>query len=250
MIYDIMTVVRKELREYLAQRGGVTRSSGSRAGWLSLLVLVAVFGIFLPWQTGREWVETPVVILWAWVPLFLTTSITADAFAGERERHTLETLLASRLSDRAILFGKVLAAVAYGWGLTVVSLIVGLITVNVAFREGGLALYPLGAALGGLGVSLLAAGLAATAGVLVSLRASTVRQAAQTLSIAIMVLLFVPIFGIQALPPETTNRLMRWVEYVGMNGITLTAAGVLAVLDAALLWAGMARFQRARLILD
>ena len=83
-----------------------------------------------------------------------------------------------------------------------------------------------------------------------SLRASTVRQAAQTMSIAIMVLLFVPVFGFQALPPETVNRLLLWVEEVGMNGITLSAAGVLLALDAVLLWAAMARFQRARLILD
>jgi len=249
MISDIVTVVRKELKEYLLQRGGISRTS-VRAGWLSLLVLVGVFGIFLPWQTGRDWVETPVVLIWAWVPLFLTTSITADAFAGERERHTLETLLASRLSDRAILLGKIAAAIAYGCGVTLASLLVGLVTVNVAYREGGLALYPLEAALSGLGLSFLAAGLAATAGVLVSLRASTVRQAAQTMSIAIMVLLFVPVFGLQALPAETTARLLTWVEDVGMTGITLAAAGVLLVLDGALLAAAMARFQRARLILD
>ena len=35
----------------------------------------------------------------------------ADGIPGERERHTLETLLASRLSDRSILLGKVMAAV-------------------------------------------------------------------------------------------------------------------------------------------
>jgi ABC-2 type transport system permease protein len=250
MMGDIVTVVVKELKEYLLQRGGLSRSSGARGGWLSLLLLVAVFGILLPYQSGRDWVQTPVVIVWAWVPLFLTTSITADSFAGERERHTLETLLASRLSDRAILLGKVAAAISYGWGVTLVSLAVGLVTVNVAFRDGGLALYPLEAALGGLLLSFLAAGLAATAGVLVSLRAATVRQAAQTMSIAIMVLLFVPIFGFQALPPATVNEVMLWVEEVGVNGLVLVVALGLALLDAALLAAAMARFQRAKLILD
>jgi ABC-2 type transport system permease protein len=249
MMADMLTVIQKELKEYLLQRGGLARSA-ARGGWLSLLLLVAVFGIFLPYQSGREWVETPVVILWAWVPLFLTTSITADSFAGERERHTLETLLASRLSDRTILLGKVAAAIVYGWGVALVSLAVGLVTVNVAFGRGELLLYPLDAALGGLLLSFLAAALAATAGVLVSLRASTVRQAAQTMSIAIMVLLFVPVFGFQALPPATLNEIMLWVEDVGVNGIALAASGVLAVLDAALLAAAMARFQRARLILD
>jgi ABC-2 type transport system permease protein len=250
MIGDIVTVMTKELKEFLLRGGGATRSGLRGGGWLSLLILLAVFGIFLPYQSGRDWVESPVVILWAWVPLFLTTSITADSFAGERERHTLETLLASRLSDTAILLGKVAGAIAYGWGVTLASLVVGLITVNVGFGKGELLFYPFNMALGGLALSFLGAGLAATAGVLVSLRASTVRQAAQTMSIAIMVLLFVPIFGVQALPAETQARLLDWVISTSMNQVLLLALALLLVLDGALLGAGLARFKRAKLILD
>jgi ABC-2 type transport system permease protein len=53
--------------------------------------------------------------------------------AGERERRTLETLLASRLDERAILFGKLLAARAYGWGLTLLSLLLGAASVSLAY---------------------------------------------------------------------------------------------------------------------
>ena len=80
--------------------------------------------------------------------------------------------------------------------------------------QGELLMYQPNIALGGLALSFLGAGLAATAGVLVSLRAGSVRQAAQTMSIAIMVLLFVPIFGLQALPAETQQRLMAWATTV------------------------------------
>lgn len=48
-------------------------------------------------------------------PLVLTLTMVADSFAGERERHALETLLASRLSDRAILLGEAAALTSYGW---------------------------------------------------------------------------------------------------------------------------------------
>ncbi|MCC6191938.1 MAG: ABC transporter permease [Anaerolineales bacterium] len=253
MIADIFNVMRKDLKEFVLQRAGArVTAAGVRAGggWLSLLILLAVFGIFLPYQSERAWVESPIVILWAWVPLFLTSGLTADSFAGERERHTLETLLASRLSDTAILLGKVAAAIAYGWGVTVASLLLGLVTVNVAFGRGELIMYPPGMALAGLALSFLGAGLSATAGVLVSLRAATVRQAAQTMSIAIMLLLFVPIFGLQALPPETQDRLLRWVTSSSMDQILLAALAVLLVVDAALLAAGLARFKRAKLILD
>jgi ABC-2 type transport system permease protein len=254
MIADVVTILSKDLKEFIFQRGAVTmRGGGLRmgGGWLSLLLLIGVFGIFLPYQNGRDWVESPVNLLfWAWVPLFLTSSLTADSFAGERERHTLETLLASRLSDTAILLGKVGAAVAYGWGVTIASVLLGLITVNVAYGRGELLLYPLNVALGGLALSLLGAGLSATAGVLVSLRASSVRQAAQTMSIAVMILLFVPIFGLQALPAETQERLLAWAMTTSINQILLVVLLVLLVADGALLAAGLARFKRAKLILD
>jgi ABC-2 type transport system permease protein len=245
MITDVWTVMWKEWKELLVQRGSL------RGGRLSLLILVGLLGVFLPWQTGRDWVESPVVLVYsAYIPLFLVMSVIADSFAGERERQTLETLLASRLSDRAILFGKVGAAVGYGWGLTLISLLLGLVTVNLAHGRGELLLYPPAVGLGIVGFSLLGAGLVASAGVLVSLRASSVRQAQQTLSIAIMLLLFVPIFGGQALPAEWRARLAQALVVADVTKILLTVVAVLAILDMALLAAAMIRFQRARLILD
>jgi ABC-2 type transport system permease protein len=205
----------------------------------------------MPWQFGPAWITSPIsLVYWAWVPLFLVTAVIADSFAGERERHTLETLLASRLSDRAILFGKVGTAVVYGWGLTMVSMLIGVVTVNVVHGRGELLLYPpqVGASI--VVLSLLAAGLAAEAGVLISLRASTVRQAQQTLSLAIMALLFVPIFGLQALPLEIRQPIVTAFARAGTMQTILGVMLFLTLLDIGLLAAAMARFQRARLILD
>jgi len=243
MIADVWTVMWKEWKELL--------SHGVGRGRLTPVVMIGVFGVFLPLQTGRGWIESPQVLLyWAWVPVFLVSSIIADAFAGERERHTLETLLASRLSDRAILLGKTCAAVAYGWGLALISLLLGLVTLNISERGDGLLMYPGTVALGAVGLSLLSAWLAAGAGVLISLRAATVRQAQQTLSIGTVVLLFVPIFGIRALPPETQARLMELLQGGDVGQTLAVAAFILVMLDLGLLAAAMARFQRARLILD
>jgi len=245
MIADVWTVLWKEYRELLGQR------SSFCGGRLGLFFLLGVFGVFLPWQFGRGWVESPsVLVFWAWVPLMLVTTVVADTFAGERERHTLETLLASRLSDRAILFGKVGGAVAYGWGLTLIALFLGVLTVNLAYGRGELLLYPPLIALAGVVLALLAAGLAAAAGVLVSLRAATVRQAQQSLSIPIMLLLFVFVFGLRALPDDWRAVLVVTLLGLGPTAVMFLAAAVLAVLDAVLLAVAMARFQRARLILD
>lgn len=245
MIADTLTVMWKEWKELLPQGGRVRR------GTLSLLIFVAVLGVFLPWQMGRDWVESPtVLVFWLYVPPLMVASVIADSFAGERERQTLETLLASCLSDRAILFGKVSAALGYGWGLTLVSLPLGLVTVNLAHGRGELLLHPPIVGFGMVGLSLLGAGLVASAGVLVSLRASTVRQAQQTLSMAVMLLLFVPGFGAQALPAEWKARLVQALVVAGLTKIVLIVVAVLAVVDMGLLAAAMVRFQRARLILD
>lgn len=243
MMADIRTVLWKETSEILQQ-------GGSR-GWLNLLIIVGVFGVFLPLQMGRAWVESPLTLLyWTWLPFFLVTGVIADSFAGERERHTLETLLASRLSDQAILIGKVCAGVLYGWGLTLVSLAAGVVTVNLAAGGSEFLFYPPAVAVGILGISLLAAGLVAGVGVLVSLRAATVRQAAQGLSIAIMLVLFVPIFGVQALPREWQMRIFEATMTAGTARIMAVAVAILALLDTVVLAATKARFRRARLILD
>ena len=137
MITDILTVAWKELREMLVQGDPRGRSK------MSLILLVVIFGIVLPLQNGRDWINSPISILvWGWMPFLWVSGIVADSFAGERERHTLKSLLSTRLSDRAILFGKLLAALLYGCILTWIILLVSLITVNVAYARGGAAAFP------------------------------------------------------------------------------------------------------------
>ena len=245
MIADVGTVMWKEWKELIALR------SSTRGGWLSLLFSVGVLGIVPVLQMGPASLESPMLLAFAgWLPLMMVSSLVADSFAGERERHTLETLLASRLPDRAILLGKVGAAVSYGWGIALATLLLTLVTVNVAYSgEGPLFFSPL-IGLGSAVVGLLTAGLAAGAGVLVSLRAPTVRQAAQTMRLASIVLMLVPLFGGQVLPVAWRARLLMALATVDVTNVVLVGAGVLILLDAVLLAAAMARFQRARLILD
>ncbi len=153
---------------------------------------MGVLGILLPIQFGPEWVESASQkIIWGWLSFLLVSGVITDSFAGECERHTLETLLASHLSDRAILFGKVAAAISYGWGLTMICMLLGFITVNLVHGKSQLLMYRWEIGLGTIDFSSLIASLASGLGVLVSLRASTVRQAQQTFSFTFM-LLFIP----------------------------------------------------------
>ncbi|MGI5835634.1 MAG: ABC transporter permease subunit [Chloroflexota bacterium] len=244
MISDIGTIMWKEGKEILAIYGS------RRGGALGMLIFIGLLGIYWPLQAGRDWVTSPVSLAyWVWVPPFLVSTVVADSFAGERERHTLETLLATRLPDRAILLGKIAAAVAYGWGFTLMVMLLGLVAVNVVHGRGQLLLYPLGVVLSGTVLSVLAALMAATIGVLVSLQASTVRQAQQSLSIGLLVLVFVPIVGIQLIPSDIRERFLEMAVNAGVEQLVALAAAFLLSFDVGLLLATIARFQRSKLII-
>jgi ABC-2 type transport system permease protein len=242
MLSDITTIIWKEAKILL---------QGESRGRLWPLIFLVAFGVFLPLQTGRAWLETPVALaFWLWIPPILVSTWVADSFAGERERHTLETLLASRLSDRAILFGKIGAVVGYAWGILLLAILLGLVTVNMAHWSGGLMLYLPVVGIGGVVGSLLMAILAASAGVLVSLRASTVKQAQQTIGIAVFALAWVPIIALNAVPDEWKQGAVQLLTSSDIGVVLLAVGGVLLAVDLALVGAAMARFQRARMILD
>ncbi|NMC55319.1 MAG: ABC transporter permease subunit [Chloroflexi bacterium] len=248
MITDVLVVMSKEIKEFLLQRG-----ESRRSGWVNILVVLGLLGVYMPVMSKAEWLTNPVVSLsWSWLPIFLTSAMITDSFAGERERHTLGTLLASRLSDQAILFGKILAAVVYACGLTLASLLLGAVTVNVITWGEGLRFYALLSFAGAMLLMVLVALLMSSVGVLVSLRSATVRSAYQKLSLAIMAVWVVPMLVLQFLPKETIAGWMDSLAGMQINlGLVLLGVGaVLAVIDAVLLAVARARFQRSRLILD
>lgn len=243
MIRDVLTVGWKEWRELNAP--------GSRdTGVVGLLLFVGILGLFLPYQVGRSWLSAPWVLLfWIWIPIFLMTTITADTFAGERERGTLGSLLATRLPDRAILAGKMGAAVLYVWGATLLSVPLSLIAINMK-APGGIALYTSAQLSTVTGIALLASIFGGALGVLVSLRAPTVRQAQQTFSLGVLAAFIVPVFGIQMLPAAARTGLVTALLIGDPARVAIVLAVSLAVLDAVLVSAAMVRFRRGRLMLN
>jgi ABC-2 type transport system permease protein len=244
MIIDIYTILWKELKELLIQRGRF------RGGLLGLLFFIVVLGILMPVQFGPTWLESAIpLIYWSWIPFMMVNSVIADTFAGERERHTLETLLASRLSDRAILFGKIASAIVYGWGLTMVCVLLGLVSINLVYSRGQIILYPLDVGLAIPVFSFLIAGLASGLGVLISLRSATVRQAQQTFSI-VFYLFFVPMFLLPLLPENITRRVFTFLLSTNLQVIAVLAFIFLISANIVLIYIATLRFKRNRLILD
>lgn len=236
---DIWTMMWKESKDLLFQ-GGWRASIGP-------LLLIGIIGIYLPLQFGLQWLALSPIEMFVilWIPFFVIINFIGDAIAGERERHTLETLLASRIADRAILLGKVIVTVGYAGGMALGGLLLGLMLVNLFRGNGGgwMFYHPFGLFLEALALILVTCILGASAGVLVSLRASTVRQAQQILSIGTLVLVFGGIFALRALPAN-------FVASLTYSQFLLLVTAVFTVLDVILLGASLVSFRRSRLIVS
>ncbi len=255
MIVDIWTVMVKEWREYLAG-SSVGGGSGRGRGVIGVLLIIGVISVLLPLQMGRALITSgaPVIVDGLYLPLIILLNVIADSFAGERERHTLETLLASRLSDRAILFGKVGAAVAFGAALSLIAALAQAVVANLSPKNAGstsgLTFYPVGSVVAIVVLALLTALLASSAGCLVSLRATTTRQAQVNLGVGFMVLIFVPFIAYQLLPHQTQVAILAALNSTSPTQLFLIFAAGLFAVDAALLLIALARFQRTRMILS
>jgi len=243
LLSDMGTILWKEWREMFSQKG----LRGAITNWA---VMVGLSGVFMPVNFGPAWLISPLhLLLWSWLPMLAVMQIVSDTFAGERERHTLETLLATRLPDGAILLGKIISVVLYGWSIQVAGLLLGWIAVNAAYWNGALRFFSTPILLGVVPLTMLAVVLVACIGTLVSLRSATVRQAYQKMSIAFLIIVFVPILAIQVLPGASAvvAGLVRTDPDPSTYAVALL---ILAVLDAGTLIYSARRFQRATLILE
>jgi ABC-2 type transport system permease protein len=239
MLADIQTVLWKERRAALHQQGG-------RARVLLTLLTPLVFAVLLPWQMGQDFfydrvIPTAIAII---MPIVMIALTIPASFAGEREQHTLETLLASRLPDRAILFGKMGFGFLLGWGMGALVLLLGAVVVNLGHWNGSVSFFRWQDFLIYLSVSFLVSLVVAATGVLVSLKAPTVQDAAQQL----MMIFLLPGILLQVVGIFFLDRLDEVIPRMNGDLILGGLLSVLLVLAIVTLLLAMARFQRAKLI--
>jgi ABC-2 type transport system permease protein len=246
VIDDILTVIWKEWKELAKQGSPRTRGTGL------MIFFIIIYGVVNPWVLGDRYLTgiSPFMGLGS-ILLVVTVSATVDSFAGERERHTLETLLSTRLSDDAILFGKLLASSAYACVAMLASLLLGLITVNLTrIEHGKFLLFSPRQAVTLLTSLGLATVLASVAAVLVSLHAATVRQASQILAFGSVIIVMTAILGFQSLPEPWQRPIMQMFRPESLLQSEILIGLFVAVLDGALVFVACLRFRRAQLILD
>ena len=244
-VTDIITVTRKEWLEFRDQLLRLRR------GGLSAVIVLLMLGIFTPLQMGPLWLTSPLMLAyWPLLSSGMVSTLIADAFAGERERHTLETLLATRLSDTSILLGKILAAIMYGLLFTSANIIVGVVTLSIAHFDKGIQAPPAAHIGYMLTLVTLACSTLAGTGVFISLKAATVRQAQQTLGIIMMVLFIGPVLFIQFLDSQDRMTMATRLASLGTLRLVGWTSAVLFTVSVILILMAMARFKRGKLTLD
>jgi len=244
MIGDITTVMTKEWREFFSSGGD------RRSGLIVLFIIAAILGVYLPFRMGQPWITSPFMVLSysIYLPLILVINTIADSIAGERERHTLEPLLASRLSDRAIILGKLGAVVGYSLAFTIITALIAMIAANL-HGDGSFQVYPVGVFGSIVAFALLVSLLLASVGVLVSLRASSVRQAQLAMSAALIVVILLPLLIYSTLSDTARQQFNSWIASANWATVGEIAV-VLILIDFIFIAVVILRFQRSRLILS
>jgi len=129
-------------------------------------------------------------------------------------------------------------------------LITGMISLSLFHGRGAMVLYPAHIGFGVLGFGLLVSLFAAGAGVLASMYAASVQQAQQRLGLLVVWLLPVAFFIGPLAPVEWKIALAQ--ALTPLNGAYLVPVVFLSLclIDSLLIAVALARFRRARLILD
>jgi ABC-2 type transport system permease protein len=188
----LVGLVKKELLEIFGDR------QARRGGLVQGVVSILVLGVFVPGSQAGLWVRSDpgAIFFFGFLPGIAAASIAADSFAGERERHTLETLLATPLAERTILVGKIAAAVTFGFLITTLGLIVALVTVRMASPLFAPTVIEVA---GALGAGLVSALLMSAVATVVSMKVTAARSAQQITSIGSMIVMFTSLAAGKAL---------------------------------------------------
>jgi ABC-type transport system involved in multi-copper enzyme maturation permease subunit len=236
---EILVVTRKEFREQLRQRRDVLRYI-----WFAV-----VFGGLFPLSSMGQGHEALVVgsLPWlAYAGIVTASGTTVGAFFLERQRGTLETLLATPLSDLAIFAGKVIFSLFISLLSVFAAVAVELLAVNVALLAAPHSLR--GASVPFNLPPLVYFALFVTgplflvyvigAGTLISLRVRSIRTA--------------NLLGLlSTLPLAVPVGLVALVARPGLNwGFVVALTGVMVVVDAVALRLALGLFSRETVVLN
>lgn len=238
-------------KEWQELNGQLSKRRANR--WVGV-ALFFVTGTMLRLSSESSWTDgTTVLLFWLMIPYLFTSQMIADSFAGERERHTLETLLASPLPDRAIYYGKLLTPTLVVWVGIQLWILYTLLVFNLSAFGDGVQMFMLEVVISGPILSFLMALTISAVGVLASLHAPSVQSAQTRIGMILMVIFAVPLVAggvVFTLPAEQIQAIIDALSSLGLVGGLVIGTLVLIGLAYGLTQYGLYRFRRSRMILD
>jgi len=213
---------------------------------MNIILVVSLVGIIPPSEAGiMMMIISPMVpSLIGIFSIIPTTMISANAFVGEREQNTLEPLLCTPLSDRALLWGKTLSGAIPSLIILVSSTIASVVGIAILTVAMG---YPMLIILDLPGIFLLTtavpimifAVIAVT--IIVSSRVTRVYEAYQMTTMIILVFMIPMILPMMGIETGTPSPDLAWFS----NITTL----IIAVLVFVIGWAlALKLFNRDKLV--
>jgi ABC-2 type transport system permease protein len=248
LVAQTLVIMRKE---WIDIKSTLFSYHNLQAGIWPILLFCVAFGIYEPLRIGPDWMQSPIMVfsLSVLVPFVAIGFISPYSFVGERKRGTLEPLLATPVSDQAILFGKIGIAVLYGWGVSIISMLSGLFT--LFFSTGKFLLYPPGIAIPTLLLSLFFSLLTSIIGTNSSLYAKTQLEAQNNLGMALFIPIVLPAFFVGPFMPEAWKVIIVQIAaQLGIANLLLILAVLLFIVDNIYMVIALGRFHRKLLIFD
>ncbi len=171
------------------------------------------------------------------MPIAIASTAAAFSIVGEKQQRTLEPILATPITDRQLLLGKLIASIVPTVATTWAAGAAAILIVDVVFASRGLA-APLPDRFWLLGLLVLAPALAATVALVtmrLSARSSDPQATVQTSALAILpgFLLLIAVFG----------KLLTFYFPA-----LVAACGLVLLLDAALFRMNVVRFRREEIL--
>lgn len=250
LIRQITVILRKEWEDINSTFFSYHNFS---AGIWPILLICVAFGFYEPLRIGPEWLQsnTMVISISLLIPFITIGFISPYSFVGERMRGTLEPLLASPVSDQAILFGKIGIAILFGWGVTLIVMLLGLGVINIFLANGNFLFYLPELAMPTLLLSLLFSILVATIGTNSSLYAKTILEAQRILVTTLFIPILLPSFFLSPFMPEDWKVLIvQIITQLGTNTLLLIFIVLLFIVDGIFMVIAQIRFNRKLLILE
>ena len=193
------------------------------------LVTIGIYAVYiLSAQPGGEegvFISRLLLVLVGVLVTSMTLALSADSFAGEKERNTLEILLCAPVSLRSLFLGKTLGifplSVLVGWLGQSIVLVLALSNDLVSWSVGQVLLVFLLTPASALFITSFS--------IFISLRAETVRSAAQISGILVLFFLFL------------MQAVSHWYFFSVWNALGFLA--VLCILSLLIIYKSMVKFE-------